>query len=122
MFRKIKNSKEFNRKSAWQNQTVEENFQNILAARRSDSANISDRYYEDLLRIWDGSPSIEAQPIGASTSDINDSIQTGISSSTNSDNNTTGVSSCSDTVVVGGENPIYTKILLPTNGNIWNAN
>ena len=101
---------------------LRKNFQNILAARRSGSANISDRYYEDLLRIWDGSPSIEAQPIGASTSDINDSIQTGISSSTNSDNNTTGVSSCSDTVVVGGENPIYAKILLPTNGNIWNAN
>ena len=71
---------------------IEENFQNILAARRSGSANISDRYYEDLLRIWDGSPSVEALPIGASTSDINDSIQAGTSSSTNSDNNTTGVS------------------------------
>ena len=89
---------------------IEENFQNILAARRSGSANISDRYYEDLLRIWDGSPSVEALPIGASTSNINDSIQAGTSSSTNSDNNTTGVSSCSDTVAVVGENPIYTKI------------
>ena len=75
---------------------LRQNFQNILAGRRSGSAKISDRYYEDLLQIWGCSPCAEALPFGASTSDINFSIQTGTSSSTSSDNNTTGVSSCSE--------------------------
>ena len=34
---------------------LRQNFQNILAGRRSGSAKISDRYYEHLLRIWGGS-------------------------------------------------------------------
>ena len=76
-------------KELWQN------FQNILVGRRSGSEKISDRYYEDLFRIWGGSLCVEALPFGASTSDISVSIQTGTSSSTSSDNNTAGVSSCS---------------------------
>ena len=39
-----------------------QNFQNILAGRRSGGAKISDRYYEDLLRIWGVSPYVEALP------------------------------------------------------------
>ena len=39
---------------------LRQNFQNILAGRRSGSAKISDRYYEDLLRIWGGSSYVEA--------------------------------------------------------------
>ena len=39
-----------------------QNFQNILAGRRSGGVKISDRYYEDLLRIWGGSPYVEALP------------------------------------------------------------
>ena len=74
---------------------MRQNFQNIVAGRRSGSAKISNLYYEDLLRIWNGSPCLEALPFGASTSDIDVSIQTGTSSSTSSDNNTTGISSCS---------------------------
>ena len=34
---------------------LRQNFQNILAGRRSGNAKISDRYYEHLLRIWGGS-------------------------------------------------------------------
>ena len=49
-----------------------------------------------LLRIWGGSPCAEALPFGASTSDINVSIQTSTSSNTSSDNNTIGVSSCNE--------------------------
>ena len=49
-----------------------------------------------LLRIWGGSPCVEALPFAASTSDINVSIQISTSSSTSSDNNTIGVSSCSE--------------------------
>ena len=71
---------------------MRQNFQNIVAGRKSGSAKISNQYYEDLLRIWNGSPCVEALPFGASTSDIDVSIQTGTSSS---DNNTTGISSCS---------------------------
>ena len=48
------------------------------------------------MRIWGGSPCVEALPFGATTSDISVSIQTGTSSSASSDNNTTGVSSCSE--------------------------
>ena len=39
---------------------LRQNFQNILAVRRSGSAKISDQYYEDLLWIWGGSPYVEA--------------------------------------------------------------
>ena len=39
-----------------------QNFQNILAGRRSGGVKISDWYYEDLLRIWGGSPYVEALP------------------------------------------------------------
>ena len=42
---------------------LRQNFQNILAGRRSGSAIISDPYYEDLLRIWGGSPGVEAHPL-----------------------------------------------------------
>ena len=73
---------------------LRQNFQNILAGR-SGKAKICDRYYEDLLRIWGGSPCVEALLFGASTV-INVSIQTDTSSSTSSDNNTTGGSSCSE--------------------------
>ena len=45
---------------------LKQNFQNILAGRRSGSAKISDRYYEDLLRIWGGSPCVQALPFSAS--------------------------------------------------------
>ena len=45
---------------------LRENFKNILAGRRSGGAKISDRYYEDLLRIWVGSPCAEALPFSAS--------------------------------------------------------
>ena len=48
------------------------------------------------MRIWGGSPCVEVLPFGASTSDINVSIQAGTSSSTSSDNNAIGVSSCSE--------------------------
>ena len=48
------------------------------------------------MLIGGGSPCVEALPFGASTSDINFSIQTGTSSSTSSKNNTTGVHSCSE--------------------------
>ena len=41
---------------------IKELRQNILAGR-SGSAKISDPYYEDLLRIWGGSPGVEAQPL-----------------------------------------------------------
>ena len=74
---------------------LRQNFQNILAGR-SGKAKICDRYYEDLLRIWGGSPCVEALLFGASTTNINVSIQTDTSSSTSSDNNTTGGSSCSE--------------------------
>ena len=43
-----------------------QNSQNILAGRRSGGAKISDRYYEDLLQIWGGSPCVEALPFSAS--------------------------------------------------------
>ena len=45
---------------------LRENFKNILAGRRSGGAKINDRYYEDLLRIWVGSPCVEALPFSAS--------------------------------------------------------
>ena len=45
---------------------LRQNFQNILAGRRSGGAKISDRYYEDLLQIWGGSPCVEALPFSAS--------------------------------------------------------
>ena len=45
---------------------LRENFKNILAGRRSGGAKINDRYYEDLLRIWVGSPCVEALPFRAS--------------------------------------------------------
>ena len=44
---------------------LRQTFQNILAGRRSGSAIISDRYYEDLLRIWGGLPCFEALLFGA---------------------------------------------------------
>ena len=47
-----------------------QNFQNILAGRRSGSAKISDWYYEDLLQIWAGSPCVHALSFGTSTSNI----------------------------------------------------
>ena len=74
---------------------MRQNFQNILAGR-SGSSKISDQYYEDLLRIWGGSPSVEALPFGVSIRDINVSIQTSTSISISSDNNATDVSSCSE--------------------------
>ena len=43
-----------------------QNFQNILAGKRSSGAKISDRYYEDLLQIWGGSLCVEALPFSAS--------------------------------------------------------
>ena len=48
------------------------------------------------MLIGGGSHCVEALPFGASTSDINVSIQTGTSSSTSSNNNTTGLHSCSE--------------------------
>ena len=41
---------------------IKELRQNILAGR-SGSAKISDPYYEDLLRIWGGSPGVEVHPL-----------------------------------------------------------
>ena len=45
---------------------LRENFKNILAARRSGGVKISDRYYEDSLRIWVGPPCVQALPFSAS--------------------------------------------------------
>ena len=45
---------------------LRQNFKNILAGRRSGGAKISDQYYKDLLRIWGGSPCVEALPFSAS--------------------------------------------------------
>ena len=45
---------------------LRQNFQNILAGRRSGGAKISDQYYKGLLRIWGGSPCVEALPFRAS--------------------------------------------------------
>ena len=75
---------------------LRQNFQNILAGGRNGTAKISDQYYEDLLHTCGGSPCVEALPFGASTSNVNVSIQSGTSSSKSSDNNTAGVSSCSE--------------------------
>ena len=41
---------------------IKELRQNILAGR-SGSVKISDPYYEDLLRIWGGSPGVEVHPL-----------------------------------------------------------
>ena len=45
---------------------LRENFKNILAGRRSGGVKISDRYYEDSLRIWVGPPCVQALPFSAS--------------------------------------------------------
>ena len=99
-FRRIKNSKGFNQKSI--PKIARKKTKNwgktpkiYLAGRTSDSAEISDQY-EDLLKICGGSPCVEVLPFGASTSNVNASIQAGTSNSTSSDNNTTGVSSGSE--------------------------
>ena len=69
-FRWIKNSKGFNikriPKSRRKDQRIETKLPNILAGRKSGGARISDQYYEDLLRIWGGSPCVEALPFSAS--------------------------------------------------------
>ena len=74
---------------------LRQNFQNILAGKRSSRAKIGDWYYEDLLWIWGGLHCVQALSFSASSSDINVSTQTSASSN-NSENNTTGVSSCSE--------------------------
>ena len=74
---------------------LRQNFQNILAGKRSSRVKIGDWYYEDLLWIWGGLHCVHALSFSASSSDINVSTQTSASSN-NSENNTTGVSSCSE--------------------------
>ena len=95
-FQKDLIKKGYQRKHEVLSQRTETKLPKYLAGRRNGSAKIVDRYFEDLLRIWNGSLCDETLPFGASNSDINVNIRTGTSSSTGSDNNTTEVSSCSE--------------------------